>query len=189
MTYTLYTLGYEQRNLADFVDILISEEIHVLLDVRETAWSHKPGFAKGALADAVRQVGIGYVHASFVGNPKWLRDVAPRHADCLAWYDWYLDEHEEIVESFDWLVTQLKNAKLQACLTCFERYAADCHRGILSARWFDNNPDCRIIHLAEGELGRRTSITEVTAARESLDTTFQLSQRYDAVTESSPYRA
>ena len=38
--------------------------------MRETPWSHKPGFLKGALSDALETVGIEYVQTKFAGNPK-----------------------------------------------------------------------------------------------------------------------
>ncbi len=43
---TLFTLGYQQRSLDEFVALLLEASIDVLVDVRETAWSHKPGFSK-----------------------------------------------------------------------------------------------------------------------------------------------
>src|SRR5205823_6116594 len=73
MPTTLYTLGYQQRSIDEFVEILDESGIDVLVDVRETAWSHKPGFSKSGFASALAARGIEYVHAEFAGNPKWLR--------------------------------------------------------------------------------------------------------------------
>jgi uncharacterized protein (DUF488 family) len=174
MAYVLYTLGYERRELAEFLKILVDADIDVLVDVRETAWSHKPGFSRAALAGGANQHGIEYFHASFVGNPKWLRDTAPAHADCLAWYQWYLGEFPDICVAFDQMMVGFATEGLKVCLTCFERYASDCHRGILTNRWLDTDPTGRaVVDLGEGELPRRTYSTEVMLARESLDTTFR----------------
>ena len=174
MTYKLYTIGYERREISEFIQILADADIDVLVDVRETAWSHKPGFSRAALANGVSDRGMRYVHASFVGNPKWLRDVAPAHADCLAWYDWYLDECPDIWEAFEQMMDDFSARNLNVCLTCFERYASDCHRGILARRWLDADISIRsVVNLGEGELPRRTHSTEVLVARESLDTTFR----------------
>ena len=86
----LYTLGYERRTLREFINILTDARIAILVDVRETAWSHKPGFSKGQFQATLERAGIEYIHASFAGNPKWLRSNAESHAECLEWYSWYL---------------------------------------------------------------------------------------------------
>ena len=54
----LYTLGYEKRSLGEFVQLLLDSEIDVLIDVREKAWSHKPGFSKTAFSVALANAGI-----------------------------------------------------------------------------------------------------------------------------------
>ena len=135
MPTTLFTLGYQQRSIDEFVAILGEHEIDVLIDVRETAWSHKPGFSKSAFAAALAGAGVEYVHADFAGNPKWLRSNADSHGECLELYDRYLDDFAEIVRAFDRLVAELHAAGKRVCITCFERHADDCHRAILAHRW------------------------------------------------------
>jgi len=135
MSRTIFTLGYEKRSLDEFIGILRDHAITVLVDVRETAWSHKPGFTKGPLRDALGRVGVGYVHARFAGNPKWLRDEADTNAECLAWYRWYLGEFNEIVEAFSSMVDAMVAEGERVCLVCFERHPDDCHRGIIAGEW------------------------------------------------------
>lgn len=144
---TLFTLGYQQRSIDEFVSLLCAEQIDVLVDVRATAWSHKPGFSKGPLQAALRAAGIDYVHAPFAGNPKWLRVEAPTHEECLALYVWYLGEHPEIVDAFEALLAQLRVGRRRICLTCFERHAADCHRSILAESWRERGRR-RVEHIA-----------------------------------------
>jgi uncharacterized protein (DUF488 family) len=132
---TLFTLGYEKRTLNEFIRILLDNRINVLVDVRETAWSHKPGFSKAAFRTALEEAGIEYVHADFAGNPKWLRGEAESHAQCLEWYRWYLGEFGEIVEVFSDLVDGLLAHGSRVCITCFERHADDCHRSIIATEW------------------------------------------------------
>jgi len=147
MKHTLFTLGYQQRTLGEFTAILRRCDIDVLIDVRETAWSHKPGFSKGALERALEAEGIAYVHAAFAGNPKWLRANADSHRECLDWYSWYLAEFDEIVPAFDELVAQFISEGKRVCVTCFERHADDCHRAILAEQWQERGRR-RVEHLA-----------------------------------------
>jgi uncharacterized protein (DUF488 family) len=144
----IYTLGYQQRTIDEFVAIVRGSGVEVLVDVRETAWSHKPGFSKAAFARALSEAGIDYVHAAFAGNPKWLRENAGSHHECLSWYDWYLTEFEEVVEAFEQLVAEIAQQGRRAALTCYERHAADCHRSILAERWVRRAPSRRVEHLA-----------------------------------------
>lgn len=147
MRHTLFTLGYQQRTIDEFTSILRDSGIDVLVDVRETAWSHKPGFSKGALQRALESNGIEYVHAQFAGNPKWLRANAGSHRECLDWYSWYLGEHDEIVPAFEALVAPYLGKGKRVCVTCFERHADDCHRAILAAEWQERGAR-RVEHLA-----------------------------------------
>ncbi len=144
---TIFTLGYEKRDIEEYVELLRDHEIDVLIDVRETAWSHKPGFSKGALSDAVSSVGIEYIHAQFAGNPKWLRSEATSHAECLEWYSRYVRDHDEILEALERLLAELIADGKRPCLTCFERHPSDCHRGILAESWRQRGRR-RVTHLA-----------------------------------------
>lgn len=147
MPTTLYTLGYQQRSIDEFVAILADNGIDVLVDVRETAWSHKPGFSKSAFAAALAARGIEYVHARFAGNPKWLRSTAESHDEVLERYGWYVDEFDEVVAEFDQLIATLHTSRKRVCITCFERHADDCHRAILADRW-KSRRERQVMHLA-----------------------------------------
>jgi len=131
----LFTLGYEKRSIDEFVALLITERVDVLIDVRETAWSHKPGFSRTAFERALGDAGIQYVHARFAGNPKRLRSDASTHEECLLRYAQYLDENPTILAEFTAVVERLHKEGKRICITCFERHPDDCHRGILASRW------------------------------------------------------
>lgn len=143
----IFTLGYQQRTIRQFVELLLEASVDVLIDVRETAWSHKPGFSKRALDAALAAVGIEYLHARFAGNPKRLRASASSHADCLARYAAYLGENRSIMRELDQVISKYLEAGRRVCLTCYERHPGDCHRGILAARWSAKGRR-RVNHLA-----------------------------------------
>lgn len=145
---TLCTLGYQQRSIDDFIALLREAAIDVVVDVRDTAWSHKPGFSKAAFSASLAGAGIEYVHAGFAGAPKWLRSIADTHREILELYGWYLGEFGEIVTTFDELVAGQHAAGKRVCLTCFERHPDDCHRSILADRWRRAGRSRTVIHLA-----------------------------------------
>lgn len=128
---TIYTLGYEKRSLAEYIAVLKQHKIQVVVDVRDVAWSHKPGFSEKPLAQGLKRAGIAYLRAGFVGSPKWLRTVADDLNEMLDLYRWYLTEFDEVIPAFRGLVEEETKAGHRICLTCFERNPAECHRSIL----------------------------------------------------------
>ena len=135
MPSTLFTLGYEKRSLSDYLAILLESEVEVVLDVRETAWSHKPGFSKTALARALGDVGIEYVHVAFAGNPKWLRREATTHRECIENFAHYLAAMPQISVRLGEVIAEVGVTGRSIALTCFERHHEDCHRSILADAW------------------------------------------------------
>lgn len=133
--HTFFSLGYQLRDLSTFVGKLKEAEIDLVVDVRETAWSHKPGFAKAPLSRALTDAGIDYLHAFFAGNPRQIRRLATDHQDCLNRFEQYLDDHLTVIHELDELITGITEAGLRACFVCFERHPADCHRSILLRQW------------------------------------------------------
>ena len=131
----LHTLGYEKRTLEAFLAILGEAGIDVVVDVRDTPWSHKPGFSQKPLAAALAAANIQYLHARFAGNPKALRSRAADEADALRLYADHLARHPEILDQLDALLDPMLASGHRVCMICFERDPAHCHRGVLAAAW------------------------------------------------------
>lgn len=147
-TTTLFSIGYQLRSAEELIDALVQAGVSCVLDVRETAWSHKKGLSKTALAAGLEAAGVSYRHLRFAGNPKKLRQRAQTHADCLDAYDSYLSDCPEIVAAFDAVVRELGEAGQAGCLLCYERHPADCHRSILIHRWALASPlPVTVLHL------------------------------------------
>lgn len=69
----IFGIGYEGQSLDSFISGLQASGTTVLADVRLNAISRKKGFSKRALAEALDNAGIDYVHAPELGNPNWNR--------------------------------------------------------------------------------------------------------------------
>ena len=145
---TLYTLGYQKRTQEQFFEMLRAAGVSVLVDVRDVAWSHKPGFAKGSLAETARTAGLEYVHAQFAGNPKRLREQEAELGPLLDAYGMHLEANPSILDEFSELIGGYANLGKKACLMCFERDPGECHRGVLAARWAERH-NGQVVHLGD----------------------------------------
>lgn len=148
MPSTIFTIGYEKRSLSEYVSILRDAEIDIIVDVRETAWSHKPGFSKSAFSAGLEAAGIQYVHASFAGNPKWMRREAATHKECLDLFAGYLDASPFIVDRLEEVIAEYSVEGQSIALTCFERHNLDCHRSNLASAWVDRSYGRTVEHMA-----------------------------------------
>src|SRR5687768_1054410 len=72
----LSTIGYEGKTLEEFLDELGSAGVEIVLDVRAVAASRRPGFSKTALAGALSERGIDYLHLRPLGTPAAGREAA-----------------------------------------------------------------------------------------------------------------
>lgn len=70
------SVGYERhKSVDDFARMLADAGVERLVDVRELPISRRRGFAKSALAAALAEHSVEYVHARSMGNPKEFRDL------------------------------------------------------------------------------------------------------------------
>jgi uncharacterized protein (DUF488 family) len=112
----LYTLGYQSLSERLYLQTLVNAGVGIVIDVRENAWSQRPDFIKTNLRRALATLNIDYNHLKAAGNPSSNRKNA-RSADCLV----------ELLA----LIREADSRGRPACLTCYERDSANCHRSIL----------------------------------------------------------
>jgi len=128
----IFTIGYEDTTMADFLAALTGAHVKQVLDIRAIAASRRPGFSKSALAATLREAGIDYVHLRALGTPKAGREAA-RKGDRAELSRIYADQLK-LPEA------QAEVAKMHAlarekpsCLLCYERDPTACHRTVLLA--------------------------------------------------------
>ena len=127
----LLTIGYEGCTIGGVIAALKAAGVSLLIDVRAVAASRKPGFSKRQLAAALDEAGIRYVHLQGLGTPKSGRDaVRAGHPERMVPI---FNEHM----TSDRAQVELAMAKdlvreSKACLLCFERDPAHCHRRIVA---------------------------------------------------------
>ena len=72
------TVGYERRTVDELITALTEAAVEVLVDVRLTPLSRKPGLSKKRLAVLLQAAGIDYLHLPHLGNPRDNRDAFRR---------------------------------------------------------------------------------------------------------------
>lgn len=149
-TMRVFSLGYEGMSLDGYVDVLKANEVRVVVDVRETAWSYKPGFSKKPLAEGLHAEGIAYIHLKSAGNPAKNRKqgLDPDAVICL--YKEHLDANPDCLDAIYELIVMTDGA---VCLLCFEEKPHECHRKVLLDRISEISENVMTCHLS-GHLTR-----------------------------------
>ncbi len=142
----VYTQGYQGKTIDDFIHHLVEHRVDVVLDVRYTPRSRKPGFSKGALREALmNDAGIEYRHIRALGNLKSNRIRAKTVEECLALY-----EGQMAPRWFEILQPLVKDYRgMSVCLVCFERDHRECHRSVVSGR-LAVDYGCEVVHIGSG---------------------------------------
>ncbi len=130
----IYTIGYEGISLQDFWNLLRSNEIEALADVRALPLSRKRGFSKTPLAAQCQELGIEYLHFRALGCPQAVRDSYKANGSWAEYtqnYLAYIRGDEEVVEGALRELEQLAQEK-RCALLCFEANPLLCHRSYVA---------------------------------------------------------
>ena len=125
-----YTIGYEGRDLEEFVSRLREERVEVLIDIREKPASRKPGFSKTPLREALEESGIEYVHVKALGSPSEIRYEYKNGGDKETFFKAYRTYLKTQVDHLRSVLDAVRERT--CCLMCLERHAMDCHRSAVS---------------------------------------------------------
>ena len=133
MTKTLFTIGYEGANIANFLATLSVAGVTHLIDIRDVPASRKPGFSKNSLSIALKDHSIGYSHFKALGDPKTGRDAMRRgdYATFLSIYNDHIEQDAGQASLKDVLAIASEKTSV---LLCFERDYKLCHRMLVADR-------------------------------------------------------
>jgi uncharacterized protein (DUF488 family) len=127
----LATIGYEGAALDDFLATLRESGVTLLIDVRQIPASRRAGFSKVKLREAAEGAGVRYIHLGGLGDPKEGRDAA-RHGR-MAEFRQIFTRHLRTAEAqTDLQIAADLAGQGGACLLCYERQPAFCHRSIVA---------------------------------------------------------
>jgi len=142
---TVYTAGYENRDIAEFIGRLKKHGISMLVDVREIPASRKSGFSKNALSEHLQSAKIKYLHVKELGSPKTLREKLKEDKN----YDLFFAEYGKYLKTKLDVVKKLYRDIIShelSCLLCFEREPSQCHRKVVAEKIKESDGNGLIIN-------------------------------------------
>lgn len=129
----IWTIGHSARTLDEFVEMLLSFEMEVLVDIRHFPGSRRnPQFSKESLSRELPLRGIRYVHLVDLGgrrkpavdsvNDAWRLDAFKGYADYM--------HTPQFKDAYAQLLEIAVNAR--TCIMCSEAVWWSCHRSLVS---------------------------------------------------------
>lgn len=138
----VYLTGYEGETLGEFLSKVKTNNIQVLIDVREIPLSRKRGFSKTALSEALAEEGIAYYHLGCLGSPTEIRNQLKNTNDYPRFFREYRKYIKNQTEEIKTL-TGLLNGHI-SLLMCYEKESDLCHRSIIASELQQNQKNLMI---------------------------------------------
>lgn len=128
----VFSIGYQGKNIDGFRNQLIQNNVSVLVDVRNHAFSMKHGFSKKQLEKYLERTGIAYEHIKELGvESKKRKNLENKNTlqKLFVEYRKELGNKKEFVQK----IMELGKKK-RIALLCFEANPQECHRSILGQK-------------------------------------------------------
>ena len=134
MQHTIWTVGHSNRDFDSFVELLKSQQIERLADVRRFPGSRRhPQFNSEALQAALAEQQIAYCHFESLGGRRRSSDSSsPNRAWRVASFNAYADHlaTDEFARGLNDLMDQA--AAQRTAIMCSEALPWRCHRRIIA---------------------------------------------------------
>ena len=130
---TVFTIGHSTRTIDEFIDLLKTYGINLVVDVRTVPRSrHNPQFNKETLPNTLKQQGIKYIHIPDIGGLR-----RPKHDSVnLAWKNGSFRGYADFMQTKEFTDNLLKIVALSGenclALMCAEALPWRCHRSLIS---------------------------------------------------------
>ena len=130
---TVFTIGHSTRTLEEFIQLLKTYGVTLLLDVRTVPRSrHNPQFNKETLPASLKPQGIMYIHMPEIGGLRRPK----RDSVNLAWRNSSFRGYADYMQTKEFTDNLLKIVALarENCLAlmCAEALPWRCHRSLIS---------------------------------------------------------
>ena len=158
MRTVIWTIGHSTRPIDEFVSLLISFEIQVLVDVRTFPGSRRyPQFNKERLSESLVAAGIGYQHFPELGG----RRRAKPDSLNMAWRTESFRGYADYMETEDFgngIERLLEIARTRhTAVMCAEAVWWRCHRSLISDYLKANGVE--VTHIIDAEKSQQHPFT------------------------------
>jgi len=133
VTGRVFTIGHSTRSWEDFLSLLREARVSTVVDVRRFPASRRyPHFGGPALARALAEAGIGYVHELDLGGRRGPREGSPNVAWHVAAFRGYADHMSS--DAFQAALARLRTlaAGERPAILCAEAVPWRCHRQLIA---------------------------------------------------------
>lgn len=156
----VFTIGHSNRSLAEFIDVLRSADIRLLIDVRRFPASRRhPQFNMGTLRDGLNAIGVAYRHFPELGG---YRDNTEAQASSRndGWPVGFLRNYADyaMTSAFQAALQRLSQVLVpRTAVMCAEKMWSDCHRQIIADYLIaQGHPVVHLVDASRREDGRLT---------------------------------
>ena len=129
----VYTIGHSTRAIGEFVELLKTYAVNLVVDVRTVPRSrHNPQFNKETVPNTLKPEGIKYIHMPEIGGLR-----RPKHDSInLAWKNMGFRGYADYMQTKEFIDNLLKIIALarenRLALMCAEALPWRCHRSLIS---------------------------------------------------------
>lgn len=130
---TIFTIGHSTRTLEEFLELLKTHDVALVIDVRTVPRSrHNPQFNKETLPDSLKPAGIRYVHMPDIGGLRRPKQDSVNNAWRNKSFRGYADymQTKEFTENLLNLIALARENR--AAVMCAEALPWRCHRSLIS---------------------------------------------------------
>ena len=145
----VFTIGFTKKSAEQFFELIKTNGIELLIDIRLNNKSQLAGFSKGTdLAYFLHEIcGTEYVHCEEFAPTKELLSHYPKGAVSWAEYETVFDETMENRGAFKEFLQRFQRFD-RVCLLCSEPTPEHCHRRLVAEKIRSVSPETvEVIHL------------------------------------------
>ena len=138
-----YTIGYQNKNITLFLELLKKNGIKTLIDIRRNINSRKKNYSGVELDNLLRQHQIIYVSLPILGPPPEMRyelyDTKNYHV--------FFDKFRNYLNNNINYLEKMNKLTFPICLLCYEDKASECHRSIVAEKLIELNNKWTVEHI------------------------------------------
>ena len=126
-----FTVGYRQKTITQFIEILQTAGVLKLVDIRNNPHSqYRPEFNQQRLREELAKHEIEYTHRGELGVPSSIRTPVEAQTDRSQVWDWYRENVITHIRAGD-VEELIGESESRVAFMCVEINPRDCHRHIL----------------------------------------------------------